>query len=442
LIQCDKTKRILIVGEVFVDRYLDRNMIRLGGVFHGARALHALGMEYAVAYICPSYLDGDCDRYFSTLKASVAQKIGDVTGAPNIMDVGDSAESGDQRYNDVLGQNRKTNLNILSLERLLRAFKPTDILTVAGDYDTELIDQIGNSNYRRYIDVDHRRSQEIGRVPAASTIFSSTSGNAFKIYSCNPTDLKNAFFSAGASTVILKENRGGSRGWVTPADDPEFTAPAFPVRTHHSVGVGDCFNAAWVASVEGELMDVRLRGCSYIASLYASTFDHEAFISDIAASLRVRDDLLALRGVRIPWEDRTSLSIYLAGPDFPYNDTHLLDELERALRYHNFRPRRPVRENGLADEQMTQAQQRSLYHQDLQLLEDCAMLIATPINSDPGTFTELGWFAHRGLPTILFDPTKSVSNLFALNISARRCNSVGDVIDTVFELLGESFEKQ
>jgi hypothetical protein len=436
LIRCDSTKRILIIGEVFVDNHLDRRLIRLGGIFHGARTLNAIGAKYAAAYICPNYLNYDCELYFAKLAAETSQKIGEVTGAPNVVNIGDSAEAGDQLYKDVLGQRRKTVLAVQTLIDLVRNYQPTDILVVAGDYDLESIENACGSECRIYLDTDHWQGSNIAHVLPSSTIFSSTSGKVFEIANRDPKTVSEIFLLAGASTIILKENRGGSRGCIASQPGSTFSAPAFPVQTEHSVGVGDCFNAAWVASVEAELPNIRLRGCSYVASIYASSFDHNSFVNDLAAASRIRDDLLALRGVRIAWEDRPCLNIYLAAPDFPYNDTRIIDELERALAYHNFSPRRPVRENGMADDRMSPAQRRSLYYQDLQLLDDCAVLVAIPINADPGTFSELGWFAQSGRPTILFDPKNSVRNLFALNVATRTCVTLAGVIDSIFELIG------
>lgn len=54
-------RKILIIGEVYVDQHLDiiengYSTSRLGGIFHAARSCDALNIEYALAYYAPDYL--------------------------------------------------------------------------------------------------------------------------------------------------------------------------------------------------------------------------------------------------------------------------------------------------------------------------------------------------------------------------------------------------
>ena len=53
-------RKILIIGEVYVDQHLDiiengYSTSRLGGIFHAARSCDALNIEYALAYYAPDY---------------------------------------------------------------------------------------------------------------------------------------------------------------------------------------------------------------------------------------------------------------------------------------------------------------------------------------------------------------------------------------------------
>lgn len=60
-------RKILIIGEVYVDQHLDiiengYSTSRLGGIFHAARSCDALNMEYALAYYAPNYLVKDIEK--------------------------------------------------------------------------------------------------------------------------------------------------------------------------------------------------------------------------------------------------------------------------------------------------------------------------------------------------------------------------------------------
>ena len=70
---------VLIIGEVFVDTHLDikpygKPLTRLGGIFHAARCLSALNVNFALAYYCPDYLDDDVNYWscFYGLKAAIS----------------------------------------------------------------------------------------------------------------------------------------------------------------------------------------------------------------------------------------------------------------------------------------------------------------------------------------------------------------------------------
>jgi nucleoside 2-deoxyribosyltransferase len=348
------------------------------------------------------------------------------------MDITESTEAGNQGYEDLLRRNRKVAIDKAAFDALMREFKPTDLLMLGGDYSsTELVNSAIQFDSRVHFDADHG-------APTASydrklaTIFLSTSGEPFHKSNASPDALWNAWRST-TQTIVLKENRGGSR---TFSDDGVSDAPCFPTNTSHSVGVGDCFDAAWVTCPDTAAPSSRLRSAGYAASLYASTFDHCEFAKDFEVAAKISGVLSDLRGVRIPWELRPTLNIYLAAPDFPTVDTRVLDRIEAALRYHNFSPRRPIRENGLGRSDMTNLERRALFALDIELLQKCALLIAIPLIDDPGTFAELGWFSALDRPTILFDPESRITNLFVVNATRRLCRTLGSLVDTTFELLG------
>jgi hypothetical protein len=430
----DDSKRILIVGEVYVDRHLDRSLIRLGGVFHAARALDACGVNYSVAYLCPSYLDEHCHTFLIELGARDHKKVGNVVGTPNVMEIRDSGEAGDQGYEDLLGDSRRIDLRTDELASHIASYCPTDVLVIAGTFNIQdVLETLDPPAIRVHVDVDHAHGS-VSNI-RVDTAFCSTTGIPFVECGREPKALLSSFHAA--KSLVLKENRGGSRAYIKP-DPAAVEADSFPVATAHSVGVGDCFDATWVAQRESEAARHRLRRASYVASLYASTFSHEEFRANEVRSRTVASDVVSLAGTRLPWELRPSVNVYLAAPDFPEVNTAELDRVELALRHHNFSPRRPIRENGLGSLAMTWNERRSLFAKDIALLESCELLIAVPLTNDPGTFAELGWFASEGKATILYDPMRLASNLFVSNLARRSCSTLVGLVDAVFELMGQA----
>jgi nucleoside 2-deoxyribosyltransferase len=433
----DSSKKILLVGDVFVDYHLDRRLLRLGGIFHAVRALHATGAQYGAAQILPSYLRADAARFLRDLACQDARVVADVTGAPSVMLVAESTEAGDQGYIDILRDQRRVEWDAASFDGVLRSGY-TDALVFPGDYPVEqVISTLLESGVRVHVDaqyfVDLRGMLSRARS-AVETVFVSTTSPAFRQDAGgSPERLRDTLIER-ARTVVLKENRGGARAWSRTGDAE---TGAYPTKTAHSVGVGDCFDAVWIASREDLMARARLGRASFYASLYASTFDHRAFVADVATAIAADAEVAAVKGLRLPWEDRAAKHIYIAAPDFPHIDTKVLDQLEAALRYHNFSPHRPVKENGFGAGR-ADAEKQKMYAADLALLERCELLIAVPLTEDAGTFVELGMHAAAGRPSILLDVNGMVDNLFATRSATQRCTSVAQAIDATFKLLGRN----
>lgn len=134
-------KKILIIGEIFVDTHLDiidinGPLIRLGGIFHSARAFSAIGVEYVLAYYAPDYLDDDINYYSCVLRSQGCYRIGEVKNAPNVMLVNESKEVGDQGYYNIL-KDQAVYTEIEKLINIVNITKPTDILIYPGRYDTK-----------------------------------------------------------------------------------------------------------------------------------------------------------------------------------------------------------------------------------------------------------------------------------------------------------------
>ena len=67
-----------------------------------------------------------------------------------------------------------------------------------------------------------------------------------------------------------------------------------------------------------------------------------------------------------------------------------MDILEDSLLYHNFKPRRPIQENGQVNKEMDMNEERAIFAKDMELLSECKIMIATLLYNDQGTLVEIG----------------------------------------------------
>lgn len=293
-------------------------------------------------------------------------------------------------------------------------------------------------DYKGRIHIDfHYDSENIeaDTTPALSTIILSTSSMVFKIL-CNGNvrDLIRFFKPYNADFILLKENRGGASCYSFP-EDKFYESPAYYVPTMHSVGVGDVYNAIFISKLINRDPEKNMRMASQCAARYAETMLYEKFQSNVQAVLGNLEQMINLEGVRLSWEERNAKNIYIAAPDFPDINTLLLDKLSESLKYHNFSPRLPVRENGIVRETMTPEEKLLVYRKDLDLLNTCHLLIAVLLINDPGTMVELGMFAQSGKPTIVFDPYNICQNMFVTHTPNFFCKTIGEVIDATYQCL-------
>ncbi|MCE9673882.1 nucleoside 2-deoxyribosyltransferase [Myxococcus stipitatus] len=435
----DPAKRLLVLGDVFVDYHLDKKRVRLGGVFHAARTLQAISANYSAAYISPTYLESSISRFLKDLGVSQFARAGEVNGSPSVILIRDSVEAGDLGYDEILRKQREVTWNKDAILQLLDGFAPTDMLVFPGNYPyKETVSLALSRNIRVHIDAQYDDDiAELSRGLDAplTTLFISTSASIFGVAANgSPARLRELLPPSLARQLVLKENRGGSR--VFSGLDEEADASAFLGHAEHSVGVGDCFDCVWILSRDEENPKLRLARASYYASIYASTMLHEDFVSEVQGARVVDASIGGLRGTRVPWEKRAATNIYIAAPDFPSVDTKAIDGLESALRYHGFSPHRPIKENGLHTHSASESETAAMYQADRDLLRQCSILIAMPLVDDPGTFVELGMFVEMGKPAILFDAEGWVDNMFARRSATRVCRSLGETIRAVFEIAG------
>lgn len=437
----DPSTQIVVIGEVFVDVAVEAQLVRLGGIFHAARALDASKVPYSLAYIAPEYLSTAILDYAQKLGAQEAVGIGTTVGGPAVLLAYDLTEAGQRSNYELLRDSKTSTFDPSTLGNLLSKFRPTDILIFPGRYPVEEIVRLSHASGARVhidaqYDADPVALAAAVRAPFHTVFFSKSAQVPARQIDRWSTDL----LSRTANVVVWKENRGGSRAIM--ADNRTIAAPAFPTRTVHSIGVGDCFDCIWIAGHESENSVERLTRASYYASLYASTLHHEEFCREVQGAASMDAMILSARGVRIPWETRQKYTIYIAAPDFPNVDISPLDMLCSALAYHNFRGYRPIQENGLYTAETAPGEALRIYNSDRGALERAAVVVAVPLTSDPGTFAELGYAAAAGIPSILWDVKRVPENLFAWRCASRVCMTIAEVIDAIFELLRPDDEIQ
>jgi|LSQX01.1.fsa_nt_gb nucleoside 2-deoxyribosyltransferase len=438
-----RSKAVLICGDALVDVHLNLGDVRitphvqLGGVFHSARTLSAIKQPFGLAFAAPSYLLPSIAEFSSGLGALDAVRLGYVDGAPNVMLIGESTEAGDQGFVEVLREQKRLSLNWETLESV--SWDPyRQVLLYPGEYDwIGIKDYFVKLGKEVHVDLQYVSPDELTDLDVLKgfhTIFVSTTSPMFQQMCMNDPASLSLLGLSRCRRMILKENRGGSRLFDC-TSEKWIEAPCYPVRCLHSVGVGDCYNAAFLSATQrGETDAKALHEASMAAAIYASTLDFE----ELEAILPVLSDLDygVFCHVRLPWEERHKLSVYLAGPDFPRIDTTVIDQIEKNLRYHNFNPRRPIKENGLISGEETVTQELQVFQADLDLLHECQLLIAVALAEDPGAMAELGYFRRMNRPAILYDPFRKIDNMFVRRLVSKVCYTLNDLTDAVFLELG------
>jgi nucleoside 2-deoxyribosyltransferase len=437
---------ILVVGQVLLDTLMSASdgepMIRLGGVMHAARALWAIGCPFALYYFAPDYLDAHISDYTAQLGCRQTVKIGNVTGSPNVVVVGVPKEYGPQKYEYLLREEHKVIIDRQTLSTATKANSYTDALIFPGGYDLmAVLHAISGNDIRIYLDVNFEPTDwsvlsKLSR--GVETIIVSTSSNLFTSGKVNNGQgIIKLAAKAKANSVLLKENRGGCRLFLLKAED-SISVGAQTRQVAHSVGVGDCFDAIFIAERHACGDRAALSYASFISAVYASTFLPDVFKGNAKRWLKVRaNSISAIQGTQLPWEDRPLHQIYVAAPDFDYVDTSPLEALIASLKYHNFSPRRPVKEHGQLTSTTTAAERQAVFAKDMNLLADCSLLLAVLLYDDPGTLIEIGIAAQRGLPVIVYDPYRKATNLILTELPYLVSSDLDTIITGVFEKIAE-----
>ncbi|MBJ2208622.1 nucleoside 2-deoxyribosyltransferase [Pseudomonas carnis] len=433
-------ERVLVVGELVVDYTLGQHgsmcKLRLGGVAHAARGLWAAGVEYSVAVFCPQYLVDEATGYLAQLECYEFIWLGDVVGAPNVIVIGDVTEVAHQGYEDLMRETKRLKLRdpLPSLEAYQK------VVVFPGKFSIEALAQAFSKDARFSFDVAYDL-EDLSSVEAfrgrLQAIIISTSSSLFMNLGHEDLDgLLAAVRTLSPEVFLLKENRGGSRLFDL-RKGTVLQIPATLGRTINSVGVGDVYSSVMVAHSQKGWVEAAWRGCQ-AATIYSQSTFPDDIKREVQRGFRLPlSSLQGLGGTSLPWHDRQKYSIYLAGPDFSYVDKRELDRAVDSLTYHNFRVRRPIVENGELERPATESGLRRAYFLDCQLLRDCDVVFAIPLDRDPGTLVEIGMAIEMGKKIVTYDPRRENENTMVMVGSSIFSADLDTCLNGTFNVIAE-----
>ncbi|MCO6051518.1 nucleoside 2-deoxyribosyltransferase [Mesorhizobium sp. RP14(2022)] len=431
---------ILLVGEICVDFTIGKEgqspKVRHGGIVHAARGLWAAGISYAVAAVCPKYLLEGAEKFLSHHGCVEFIQIGEVVGAPNLVIIGDVREVGHQGYEDILRNERSVLFDRESFR--LKHFKQAVVFP--GRYELAELRRLLPHDAEIVIDAayDAQNAAQLSHFKGAikSFVISTSSELFVEVGGQDIEPLLKTARELGSATVLLKENRGGSRFFNLATGEIE-EVPAVLSETANSVGVGDAFTAVFASYLFADNPEAVWRGMQ-VATNYALTTFPDDFRSGVQRDFSIPIDVVkGLGGVSLPWHDRKSFPIYLAAPDFSYISKPEIDAAVASLEYHNFCVRRPVQENGEAKTGSPKSTLLELYFKDVALIDECDLMFAVPLTRDPGTLVEIGLAIAKGKPVIVYDPRHENNNTMVICGADEYSGDLDLCLNRVFELLGK-----
>ena len=423
--------KILVVGDVFIDTHTDisdKKINRIGGIFHAVRALSGLSIKSDIAYCATAYMNEHIYKHKNKLNIQNAYHCFNRTGAPGIFLIDHSNELHDNQYDYILPN--EENVETITTELSKINFEEvTDALVFPGTFDLDVVLHLLNDKQINiHIDMQYENFQRIEHYHI-DTLYISINSIETKRYV-----EKYLVNNSNWNTVVLKENRGGSKVLTSSKDSYEI--PSFLLGSIHSVGVGDVYNASFlVHKLQGYNIEESFLKASYIAALYSNTFHYETF----KESLKVLESYIPLKsnGTRVSYDNRKDIHIYIAGPDFKNSKyTLYFDRIFEILNYHNFSAHLPIRENGDGDGK-TFNEQTKMYSKDISLLDRCNIMIACGFDNDSGTMAEIGYFKATNKSVILYDPKQDVSNMFIKHSVRKTVHDLDKLLETVYRYAQE-----
>lgn len=429
---------ILLIGEICVDFTLAKEgqppKVRLGGIAHAARGLWAAGIAYAVAVICPRYLSEQAKNYLNHHGCIEYIQLGEVSGAPNLILIGDVREIGHQGYEDVLRDERSVSID--THQKDLKRF--TRVVIFPGRFNLADVRELLPENASVVIDAayDAEGAEQLSHLKGLikSFVISTSSDFFINVGGQDIEPLLTLARELGANSFLLKENRGGSRFFNLATGDVE-EIPAVLGETANSVGVGDAYTAVFAAKCFDDKPEAAWRGMQ-IATNYAATTFPDDFCSGVQRDLSIPlNSVITLGGVSLPWHERKTYPIYLAAPDFSYLSKPEIDAAVASLEYHNFCVRRPVQENGEADPNSPRSKLSQFYFKDIALIDECELMFAVPLTRDPGTLVEIGLAIAKNKPVVVFDPRHENNNTMVICGAECYSDNLDLCLNKVFEVL-------
>lgn len=429
--------RVCVIGQVLIDVVQGpRTRVQLGGIVHTARALRAIDCAYVLGYFGPEYLDEAVQRYCEDWGPGTAVKIGNTTGAPNLIVIPDPKEVGSKNYELIWRQSQKREYLPKALKGILADETISDIIVFPDQFGLpEILSECGKTNARVYIDInfgpyDLTELGSLGRKFDAVII--STSSSTFKDSCKGSPGRLCAGLSHYCEKVLLKENRGGARLFSLNTNGVLY-APAQVRPIQHSVGVGDCFNAVFMVMRRRLADATALRYASSVAAEYASASHPEELREASKAVLSIDSrEIDELKGVSLPWEKRPGIHVYIAAPDFDWVDRSPIEEVVAGLKYHNFTARLPIRENGQMSVNDPPEAKFVMAQKDLEMLNECKVMVAVLLYDDPGTLIEIGLALDRKMPVVVYDPYAKASNLMLTQLPEVISGDLDRIIAGVF----------
>lgn len=439
-----KNPKICIVGDIVVDVTLKTQKtdlkLRLGGIIHAARTLWALNIPYSIAYFAPAYLDEDIKSYLQAHGCDSEIKLGNVVGAPFVFLINEAKEIGDQGYEFLLRERIKVEYDTNTCNIFFKQ-KFDDYLLISGNYDLPKI--VNQLKGKLHTDATNN-IKDFSFLNSISqrfeSLFVSTSSTIFQDFYKDDFNAFVKLFAKYTKKIIIKENRGGSRGYdFVSSSLVEVASQTGPII--HSVGVGDSYCATFVGNYTDKTLLEAMTLSAWVAKEYAITTYPDDFKNAVNNILRSDiKDLVSMGGTILPWEKRRNIQIYIAAPDFDFVDTSLVDKVAESLTYHNFSPRRPVKEHGQMQKNADKARRQELFSKDIELLNNCSILIAVLLYNDPGTLIEIGMASSKGIPTIVYDPFNTATNCMLTETPALISSDLDEIISEVF-IIGSKIVK-
>lgn len=431
---------LLVIGEIIIDFTSARTdvscKLRLGGIVHAARGLWACDLPYSVAAICPSYLVSQARTYLAAHGCVEFLWLGDVSGAPNVMIIGDATEVSDQGYEDVLRTEKS--VRILDVGTSLSGYQ--EVLVFPGSYDLSAVRPSLGDNARVSFDIAYD-ADDFSVLSAFSghlgAVIISTSSPLFAQTACLSVEpMLDSAMKLGAEVFLLKENRGGSRLFDLRTHSVE-EIPATLSSTVNSVGVGDVYSAVMIGFQARGWVEAGWRGAK-AATVYSQTTFPDDFRRDTKRELALSlKELRDLGGTILPWHDRPRFQIYLAAPDFSYLHKPEIEHAVAALSYHNFSVRRPVLENGELPMGSSEGVLFKTYAADVALLEECQVVFAIPLERDPGTLIEMGMAMAVDKPVVTYDPRRQNENTMVIGGSTSYSDNLDTSLNALFMMLSD-----